>query len=132
MVTRYTIFAALCLAILSLAQLATILTTISPATASPSALWLFFGSGFVFLTMAGGLVWYLIKRQLIYRRTAVSLFVCLRQTALFSAVLTLTAFFSSLQILSLWDIVPLAIAVVLIELFFQAEKVHPVSIRHDG
>jgi len=46
----------------------------------------------------------------------------IRQAALISIVILFSLFFNTLGILHLWDMIPLILAAVLIEFFFQAEK----------
>jgi hypothetical protein len=131
MLIRYILFFSLCVSIVALAELASILNTVPVSSAPGSAFWLFFGSIFLFILGISTLMLYGIKRILAHRRAATSIVVCVRQSALFAAVIVLSAFFNSLRILSIWDLIPLAISAILIEFFFQAEKAQPLSIQRD-
>jgi len=115
------LFLLFAVAILSGAELAVILTTVSPYSAGQTALWTFFVSLFLCLTTTLSLLLFAIRTQLSYYRTP-SLFVSVRQVGIGAALVVLCLFFNSLSILSLWEIIPLAISAVLIELFFQADK----------
>lgn len=125
--TRQFVFVILALGIVSVAELSVIVTTISPRAATEETYWVFFLSLFLALTSVGSLAWYILKRYLIYRSSSVRLWPSLRQSALFSLITVLSLFFNSLGILSFWDIIPLIIAAILIEFFFQADKSHPTS-----
>jgi len=116
------LFLLLALGILSAAELTVVLTTVPPETASRQELWTFFISLGIVIGSWGSLIWHTIKSRLIYRVNPPALTATVRQAFLFSAVVTLGLFFNSLGILSVWDILPLGLATVLIEFFFQAEK----------
>lgn len=107
-------------------ELSVIVTSTSPRTASHTIILTFFISLFGFLTTSLAFLWYGLKRLVLARSKRIPLLATLRQAALFSLVITLTFFFSSLSVLTVWDIVPLFLATVLIEFFFQADKVAPM------
>jgi hypothetical protein len=122
MLNRTVLFLVICLVILALAELVTVVTSVSPAIAGRGQLWFFFGSFWIVLTAILGSIWHLFKSRLVYYRArTVPVFVSLRQAGLVALVATLALFFNSLQILSVWDILPLAISMLLVEFFFEAE-----------
>jgi hypothetical protein len=129
MKNRILLFIIIALAIVSAAQLSTLLISTSPYTATKATLWSFFISAYLALTFWGGLVWYIV-RQLVHRRSN-SLLVALRQAALVSMIIVLSFFFNTLGIFTLWDVAPLAIAAILIEFFFQAEKKPHATLEYD-
>lgn len=129
MKNRILLFIIIALAIISTAQLSTILLSTSPYTASKATLWTFFISLYLTLTLWGSMVWFLIRR-LIHRR-AHSLFTAFRQVALVMMIIILGFFFNTLGIFTLWDIAPLILAAVLIEFFFQAEKKPRATLEYD-
>ena len=118
---RITLFITICVTILAAAEVATIVTSISPLQAGPLQLEMFFTSLWVCLTGIMVFIWHAIKQRAIYRFRNVSILVSLRQAALFSGLVVLSLFFNALHILTLWDIVPLILSALLIEFFFQAE-----------
>jgi uncharacterized metal-binding protein len=88
---------------------------------------------FVLLTCMLGLVWYAVK-QLKPHRTTTSrppLGPSVRQAGLVSLILVLLLSFNAFGILHFWNIVPLTIAAVLIEFFFQAEKRPHATLSYD-
>ena len=122
MKSRLTIFFIIAIAIISGSEFLVLYTSTSPINAGESTLWAFFISLFLFSTSILTLIWYLFKRQLVSKFTPPSLFICLRQAGLLCLILTLTLLFQSLGILTIWDSLPLFIAAILLEFFFQAEK----------
>ena len=116
------LFGIIAVGIIAAAELAVIYTTLSPHQAGRDTLWTFFICLYLTLSSLLTLVWQGIKRYLIYRYSKPSLTASLRQAAIFSLIIVLAMFFRSLDILSLWDIVPLFISALLIEFFFQANK----------
>lgn len=118
---RSTLFILICVTVLAGAEAATIVTSITPAQAGAGQLELFFGSLWICLTGLATFAWHALKQRIVYRFRSVSIFVSLRQAALISAVLVLALFFNAFRILTLWDILPLALSVLLIEFFFQAD-----------
>lgn len=128
---RIALFVILAVGIISAAQLVSALLTTSPYTASPADLRLFFVSLYLCLTVVLGFVLYGL-RQLRARRTgALPLWPSFRQAGLVSVVLVLSIFFNTLGIFQFWDVIPLALAAVLIEFFFQAEKKPHATITYD-
>lgn len=119
---RVVTFIVIAVAIISTAQLLTTVLSVSPYTASPAVLRLFFLSLFACLTCFGGIIWYAIRRYLIFSRLQPNLVSCIRQAGLVSLVIVLSLFFNSLSIFRVWDLLPLSIAATLIEFFFQADK----------
>lgn len=126
---RVVIFLLFALSVLATSEFVVVFTTISPLSGGEEVYIAFFASLFLMLTTISSLIWYSIKRYLIYRRITPSLFTCVRQCALICSIIVLALFFNSLSILSFWDIAPLFISAILIEFFFQAEKtpITPVS-----
>lgn len=122
-----TLFVLLCVGILSVAELTVIVSSVPPSEASRQELYSFFVALAIALGSWGSLVWHGIKSRILYRFNKPSLLGSVRQALIASTVITLCLFFNSLGILSLWDIVPLVLAAVLIEFFFQAEKTSPVQ-----
>ena len=129
--TRLTLFAIVALAILSAAELSSVLLTVSPYSATSSELWLFFTSLFVLVSTTCGLLWYGVRHLKPRRGARPSLTASIRQAALFSLIVTLSIFFNTLGIFQLWDVIPLALAAVLIEFFFQAEKKPHATLTYD-
>ena len=118
---RIFIFILICITVLSGAEVATIVTSVTPLQASSTHIGFFFGSLWLFLTGIATFIWHPIKQRVVYRFRSISFFVSLRQATLFSALLVLALFFNALRILTLWDILPLAFSTLLIEFFFQAD-----------
>lgn len=118
---KTTVFITLVVGILAWAEFGGIVTTISPSQASVSVLWIFFICLFTGLSSLMSLVWHPLRRS-IHRNASLSRLASIRQAALLSLVITLCLFFKSLNILSAWDVLPLAISALLIEFFFQADK----------
>ena len=118
---RTFLFILIALGLVSTAEFFVIFTTISPAEANTQVFWMFFLCLFVSLSTLMALIWHPIKSW-IHRSKHLSRIASLRQTTLISLVITLSIFFKSLHILTLWDIIPLAISALLIEFFFQADK----------
>ncbi len=120
--TRIALFILIALGIVSGAQLSSTLLTTSPYSAGRTELWLFFITLYICLTIVLGLIWYGIRHISLRRGTRPALWPAIRQAALLSLVIVLSTFFHTLGIFQFWDIIPLALAAVLIEFFFQAEK----------
>lgn len=123
---RYLQFLLVCVAIISLAELGVLLTSVTPAHATAGQLWAFFVSLFLAFSLLLTPLWHGFK-AFVYRGLPVSSLVSWRQASLFSFVVILSFFFNSLKILSVWDVVPLSISMVLLELFFQADKTRLTS-----
>lgn len=129
--TRIALFVLLAIGIICGAQLSSMLLTVSPYTADRSELWLFFITFYISTSILLGLIWY-GARHLRPRRTARPLlWPSFRQAALVSLVLCLSIFFHTLGIFQLWNVIPLIIAAVLIEFFFQADKTPQATITYD-
>lgn len=122
---RGLVFFLICLAIIAIAELSVLLTTVTPAEATPVQLWIFFACLLVICSLALTPIWYFIKKKLMYRQSRLSYLACLRQSTLFTLALILALFFNTLHILTVWDLVPLCISMLLIEFFFEAEKASP-------
>lgn len=116
------LFFLLTILILAASELAVVLFTVSPVHATSTVYWTFFGSLFFSLASLLSLTWYGVKRSLIYRSNSVPMWPAIRQASLLALLVSLSLFLYSLHIASLWDLVPLAIAALLIEFFFQADK----------
>jgi hypothetical protein len=129
---RITLFIILAVGIISTAQLTSLLLTVSPYTASSQSLWAFFITLYFSFTSIFSLVWYWVKRTFGKLKHTVSFFACIRQVALVGLVLILAFFFSSLEIFQVWDIIPLVIAAVLIEFFFQADKKPHATLEYEA
>jgi len=125
--SRQALFAIICIFIIAVAELGAILTTVSPSQATATQLWLFFGCLVAVLTIVLAPIWYSLKKALLSTRMKVSAIACLRQTCLFSLIVVVSFFFNSLKILTLWDVIPLCISMILVEFFFQADKTRPIS-----
>jgi hypothetical protein len=54
----------------------------------------------------------------------------LRQAALTSFLIVSALFLNSINVFQVWDILPLLLAGILVEFFFQAEKKPHASLRH--
>lgn len=126
---RVFLFIIIAIAIIGTAQLVSVLVSSSPFTAARSVLWAFFVSLYVSLTLWGGLLWYGIRR--VWRRRSAALASSMRQSALVCMIIVLGLFFNTLGILTIWDVGPLAIAAILIEFFFQAEKKPQATLEYD-
>lgn len=126
------IFIVIVVGVLAFAQLITVSASVAPEQASKPELWLFFISMFFGLTTVFASLWHLLRRTLLRMRMRnVSFFVSYRQAALVAGVITFSFFLNSLHVFQLFDLIPLVLAVVLLEFFFQAEKTPHASIRHD-
>ena len=119
---RYFLFVVISVFIIATAELGALATTVTPAQATPTQLWLFFTSLTITLGILLAPIWHNLKKTVISKRMRVSATASLRQTLLFSLIIVVGLFFNSLKILTLWDIIPLGISMVLIEFFFQADK----------
>jgi ABC-type nickel/cobalt efflux system permease component RcnA len=129
--TRLTLFIIVALAILSAAQLSSVTLTVSPRSATSAELWLFFVSLFVLLSTGIGLIWHAARRLRAKRGGKPVLLTSIRQAGLLSLVVVLSLFFNTLGIFQFWDIIPLVLAAVLIEFFFQAEKKPHATLTYD-
>ncbi len=117
------VFLLICLGIISITQLIAVVNDTSPVGASQATLWTFFISLFLSFGSLLVMVWHAIKRLFLTRRLpSASLLTSLRQSFLVSGLVTVCLFLNSLSLLHIWDVVPLAIAAVLVEFYFQAEK----------
>ena len=119
---RLILFLVCAVAIISGAYLASTVTTNSPYEASSQLLWSFFITLFLFLAATLGIIWYIIRLRIFSKRIPQVFMVSLRQATLLSLVITISIFFNTLGIFQTWDILPLCVAAILIEFFFQAEK----------
>ena len=119
---RVILFFVLAVAIISTAQLSTTVLSSSPYSASTDTLWSFYISAFISLSCILGLILYGIRVRTNRLPQVRALLISIRQSALLSLVILLSLFFNTLRILQLWNIVPLILAAILIEFFFQAEK----------
>lgn len=125
--SRPVLFVVISVFMVAVAELGALLTTVTPAQASQTQLWLFFCSILATVSILLTPLWYSVKKAVLSQRMTVSSLACLRQSFLFSLVVVVSLFFNSLQILTLWDIIPLCISMILIEFFFQADKSRPTS-----
>jgi hypothetical protein len=125
--SRTILFTIICIVIIAVAELGALVTTVTPAQATTAQLWLFFGCTLVILSTFLAPIWYSLKKAVLSQRMKVSPLASLRQTTLFSLVIVLSFFFNSLKLLTVWDVIPLCISMVLIEFFFQADKFRPTS-----
>jgi hypothetical protein len=117
--------------IISTAQFVSIIGSVSPIGASDSLLWNVFLSAFISFSCIFGIGLYALRRKFRRMSGTVSLIRSVRQAALGSAVFLLSLFFNTLGILQTWEVIPLIIAAVLIEFFFQAEKRPHATIRYE-
>lgn len=124
---RIAVFFILLLTICSISMLAVIMTSYYPANAPTAALWLFFASLFCLFTAIFTTIWHFLKKLFVSKFAPPSIWSSIRQAALFSVVLVSGLFFNSLKTLSLWDLVPLCVAAILIEFFFQSDKQYPLN-----
>jgi hypothetical protein len=125
---RFAVFFITVIGILSSAGLAVVVMNYLPRTAPGYVLWAFFLSVFGLGTTLGTLIWHIIKRAIFYRLYRPSVWVSFRQAALASGLAVTGFFFNSLGIFRVWDMVPLTIAALLIEFFFQADKTDPTRL----
>jgi hypothetical protein len=130
--TRIALFVILAVGIISVAQLSSLLVSTSPYGATSSELWLFFISLFFCVTVLVGLVLYGFRYLRQRRLVKPLLWPSFRQSALASLVITLSLFFNTLAIFQIWNIIPLIIAAVLIEFFFQADKKPHATLTYDS
>lgn len=119
---RIFLFLLIAAGIISMAELFVILTTISPLETSTGVLWLFFICLFFSISTILSLLWHPL-RSFIHHRQGLPRWISVRQASLVSLVIVLIIFFKSLGILTLWDSVPLVFSIILIEFFFQADKI---------
>lgn len=130
--TRIALFVLVAVGIICGAQLSSILLTVSPYGANSSELWLFFVTLYLCSTVILGLAWYGLRHIIRTRRTSKpALWPCFRQAGLLSLVASLSIFFHTLGIFQFWDIIPLIIAAILIEFFFQADKTPHATLSYD-
>lgn len=121
MARRLLFFFILALGIVSCTQLAVIVTTFSPYTATPQQLAYFYLSLLGTLASLLTILWYGLRSQLAVRSIRPALHVCFRQALLVSAVLVTLSLLQSMEILSLWEGIGIAVSALLIEFFFQAD-----------
>ncbi len=119
---RVILFLVIAAAIISSAQLISVVLSTSPYTASQSVLWEFYVSAFISSSCILGMIIHGIRVRFNKVHLLSNLLTSLRQAALITTVILLSLFFNTLSILKLWDMIPLVLAAVLIEFFFQAEK----------
>lgn len=100
----------------------TIVNSFSPNDHNTFVIWGFFISIFGICLSVLTPIWHGIKTMLLPKSFHIKMIASMRQAALISAVITATTFLRSLNILSLWDILPLLVAAILIEFFFQSDK----------
>lgn len=122
MAYKTALFFILTLGILSAAGLSVVITSYTPSTAGEYVLGLFFFSLDGLLTCILSFVWHSLKYLLVSRIHKPSLWTSIRQSFIFSTLITMVLFFNALKILTAWDIIPLVIAATFIEFFFQADK----------
>jgi hypothetical protein len=127
MANRAALFFILTLGILSAAGLSVVVTSYTPTNANEYILILFFSCLAGFLTSISAILWHSLKHMLISRIQKPSLWVSIRQCFIFSTLIVLGLFFHALHILTVWDMIPLTIAAIFIEFFFQAEKGDPIT-----
>lgn len=130
--TRVALFFILAIGIVSGAQLSSIILTTTPREAEPNDLWLFFISLYVCLTAIVTLLWYGVRHLRRQRINKPPLFSSFRQAALLCLVFVLSLYFNTLGIFQFWDVIPLAIAAILIEFFFQAEKKPHATLTYES
>lgn len=115
-------FIILCIFTISVAGISVIVTSYAPETAPKSALIL------LYISIAGlgstlfGSIIHLLKVIIGSRFFVPNVWVSMRQGFFFSIILTVTILLNTLKILSVLEIVPIAIALILLEFFFQADK----------
>ncbi len=118
---RFYQFLVFLLAAIATAQLVVIVTSLSPFLNGKDVVWGFFLSLFFSLLGWITLIWHAVKSR-IHRSETISLLVSFRQALLFSAVTVVSVFFYTIQVLSIWDLIPLVFSALLLEFFFQANK----------
>lgn len=118
-------FILICLAIVATAELSVLLTTVTPAQATRAQLWVFFICITVLASLLLAPIWHSLKRLATHRRSRLSFLASLRQVTLLSSVVSLAFFLNALHVLTVWNLIPLLIAMVLVEFFFQADKSTP-------
>ncbi|HSI20619.1 MAG TPA: hypothetical protein VLA04_02850 [Verrucomicrobiae bacterium] len=129
--TRIALFFLLALGIISSAELTSIVLTLSPYKATPAELWLFFISLYCTSTIVLGFLWQGIRFVRSHRASHPSLWTSLRQAGLLCLVIILSFFFNTLGIFQFWDVIPLIVAAILIEFFFQADKKPHATLSYD-
>jgi hypothetical protein len=124
---RRILFFLITVGIVACAEFFVVVTTIKPIGAGKDVHWTFYVCLYLALTSLVTLVWHQVKCH-IYKHVTPPLITSVRQSALVALLVVLGIFFKSLGIVTVWDIIPLIISVILIEFFFQAEKSSP---RHE-
>lgn len=117
---RFILFAALCLLIICAAEATTIITSVSPTDARLAQRVILFISLWVLSTGFFILPCSTLKR-LFWPSRKPQILVTVRQAALFSLLPIGALFLSSLQLLRVWEALPLIASLFLLELFFEAE-----------
>ena len=117
---RFFLFAFLCLLIICAAEVATIITSVSPTDARFAQRVILFISLWVLSTGFFILPCTALKR-LFWPARKPHILVSVRQAALFSLLPIGALFLSSLQLLRVWEALPLLASLFLLELFFEAE-----------
>ena len=117
---RTLLFIGICIFVVSAAEVVTILTSVSPANIPYLQLIVLFSCLWVVCTGVFLVPWSFIKKFLWPARSP-KVLVSLRQAGLMSLLPVGSLFLSSLQLLRVWEAVPLALSLFLLELFFEAE-----------
>ena len=126
-------FGIIALGVVAAAQLFSVTASSVPLEASRAELWTFFIS--LWITLATGIagIWHGLRITIFRRRMrSTGFLISYRQALLLAGVITITGFMNSLELLQAWDIIPLIIAAVLLEFFFQAQKVPHAHLHHDS
>lgn len=115
-------FIILCIFTLSAAGFSVIVTSYSPETTSRAAFILLYVSiAGLGSTVLGTLI-HLFKKIIGSRFFIPNIWVSIRQGFFLSIIITVAILLNTLKILSVLEIVPIAIALILLEFFFQADK----------
>ncbi len=125
-------FVFIIISVIAGALLFSIVNAGSPSQASTLTLWAVFGSFTLVLTAGISLLWHMLRLLWSKRGLHVPKFLTsVRQSFLFSLLLTLSLFLNSLNLFQVWDALPLVIALILVEFFFQAEKRPHASLSYE-
>lgn len=118
---RFLLFAALCLLIICAAEVTTIITSVPPTDAHLAQRIILFVS---FWILSTGLIILPLSacRRLFWPSRKIQMLVAVRQAGLFSLLPVGALFLSSLQLLRVWEALPLVASLFLLELFFEAES----------
>lgn len=125
-------FALAVIVIIASALIFGIVTSTPPADATSATLWTLFVSLWLWLSAIGGGVWHLVRRRFFLKGTRIPRAAAsFRQAALAMGVFTLCLTLNYFGLFQIWDAVPLAIAALLVEFFFQAEKRPIANLKDD-